>query len=385
MDIVLKQKGESMRYFTLIGLLSLSLLLSAQNPAGMALILDGDGDYMELSFYADNLIFDSPATIEFWLKANVDHKINDGRGTIWAINDGSEYGSGEFFIIMWGHSTQYLTNERISVLHALQSQGMITLYGLVDGGSYAGQWYHYAMVCDGSAYTLYVNGQINSLTPASNFPNQTPGDYGESIIPQISTTVGESIYGSTVELELDGSIDELRIWNIARNSHQVQQTWNDTLAPIYYTSLDSGLVGYWRFDEMEDLGVNSDGADDIRDLSINGYHGDLSGDATIDTSNAPLEIENKLNEIPSKFYLSQNYPNPFNPITHIRYGLPKTSDVKIEVFNILGQRVIILEDGRKTAGYHVIDFDGSQLASGIYLCRIQAGNFINVKKMVLME
>jgi hypothetical protein len=88
---------------------------------------------------------------------------------------------------------------------------------------------------------------------------------------------------------------------------------------------------------------------------------------------------------PNTFQLYQNFPNPFNPITHIRYALPRTSDVKIEVFNILGQSVIILEDNRKPAGYHLIDFDGSRLTSGIYLYRIQAGDFIDVKKMVLIK
>ena len=55
------------------------------------------------------------------------------------------------------------------------------------------------------------------------------------------------------------------------------------------------------------------------------------------------------------------------------------------MFNILGQRVTILEDGRKSAGYHVIDFDGSQLASGIYLYRIQAGEYVDIKKMILIK
>jgi hypothetical protein len=385
MDIVLKEKGESMRYFTLIGLLSLSLLLSAQNPAGMSLIMDGDGDYMELSYYPDGLIFDSPATIEFWLKANIDHKIDSSSGAIWSINDGNEFGNGEFFLINWGHSTQYLTDERISVIHALQSQGMVTLYGLVDNGTYSGQWHHYAVICDGSAYTLYIDGQISSLTPASTFPNQTPGDYGESIIPQITATVGERILGATVDVELDGSIDELRIWNIARNSHQIQQTWNDTLSPIYYTSLDSGLVGYWRFDEMEDLGVNSDGADDIRDLSINGYHGDLAGDATIDTSKAPLEIENGLNEIPSKFHLSQNYPNPFNPTTTIGFDLPKSADVRLIVYDILGRKVATLLNKKITPGRYEVEWNAEEYPGGIYFYRLAASGHGSVKKMLLVK
>ena len=101
---------------------------------------------------------------------------------------------------------------------------------------------------------------------------------------------------------------------------------------------------------------------------------------------SPVGIKENLSEqIPNKYFLYQNYPNPFNPITHIRYGLPKDSDLKMEVFNVLGQRVSTLINSRKTPGYHVVDFDGSNLASGIYLYRIHAENFVQVKKMVLIK
>jgi hypothetical protein len=371
--------------FKMIGLLFLGGILIAQNPAGKSLILDGDGDFMELSFYADSLIFDSPATIEFWLKANIDHKIAAGRGALWSINDGSNFGSGEYFLINYGHSTQYLTDERISIIHSLQSQGMTTLYSLVDNGTYAGQWHHYAVVCDGLVYSLYVDGQISSLTPAPTFPNQTPGDYGELIIPRVSTTVGERVLGSTVDLELDGSIDELRIWKIVRDTYQIQQTWNDTLAPSYYTSHDSGLIGYWRFDEMEDLGVNNDGADDIRDLSVNGYHGDLVGDATIDTSTAFLDLEYFEKGLPSKFIFYQNYPNPFNPITTIEFDLPKTSEVTLKVFNILGEEVATIVSDRLSAGSYSYEWNAGNLASGVYLYRLQSGDYVETRKMILMK
>jgi hypothetical protein len=96
-------------------------------------------------------------------------------------------------------------------------------------------------------------------------------------------------------------------------------------------------------------------------------------------------VSENQNNLPRKFVLNQNYPNPFNPLTHIHFGLPKSSDVKIEVYNILGQKVATLLDTKKPAGYHTIDFDASNFASGIYLYRIQAGNFVKIKKMVLMK
>ncbi|NIT57083.1 MAG: T9SS type A sorting domain-containing protein, partial [Aliifodinibius sp.] len=69
---------------------------------------------------------------------------------------------------------------------------------------------------------------------------------------------------------------------------------------------------------------------------------------------------------------------PFNPITHIGYRLPKTSDVTVDVIDLSGRRIITLLDTRKSDGYHTIDFDGSRLASGVYLYRIRVGNIMQV-------
>jgi len=90
-------------------------------------------------------------------------------------------------------------------------------------------------------------------------------------------------------------------------------------------------------------------------------------------------------QIPKEYVLLQNYPNPFNPVTHIRFGLPKASDVILEIYNVLGQRLITLVDTHKPAGYHEVILDATQLASGIYLYKIQSGEFNRVKKMILMK
>lgn len=94
---------------------------------------------------------------------------------------------------------------------------------------------------------------------------------------------------------------------------------------------------------------------------------------------------NTASNLPKVFSLSQNHPNPFNPTTQIKYALPKDCWVKLEVYNILGQEVATLLDGDQKAGYNIVRWDAGSLSSGVYFCRLQAGGFVQAKKMVLLK
>ena len=87
----------------------------------------------------------------------------------------------------------------------------------------------------------------------------------------------------------------------------------------------------------------------------------------------------------SKYELSQNYPNPFNPTTVINYSLQKTGMVSLSVYNILGQKVATLVNKVENAGVHNIKFNASNLTSGVYIYRIQAGSFTQSRKMILLK
>jgi hypothetical protein len=83
--------------------------------------------------------------------------------------------------------------------------------------------------------------------------------------------------------------------------------------------------------------------------------------------------------------LSQNYPNPFNPSTTIKFELPNTSHVSLNVYDILGREVSVLVNERKAPGSYEVKFDGSNLASGVYFYRLQTESFVDTKKLLLLR
>ena len=99
----------------------------------------------------------------------------------------------------------------------------------------------------------------------------------------------------------------------------------------------------------------------------------------------PTNIKNTNLKSPVDFRLFQNFPNPFNPSTRIEFTMPITEYVLIEVYNIIGQKVRTLIDQKMQAGNHAVEFNAPNLASGIYFYQIQAGQFQDVKKMILIK
>jgi len=103
------------------------------------------------------------------------------------------------------------------------------------------------------------------------------------------------------------------------------------------------------------------------------------------TTNGGVGILNITNEIPDRFSLSQNCPNPFNPSTNIKFDLPNNVFVSIKTYDLLGREIKTLVNEYKQAGTYLVSFNGSELASGTYFYRIQAGSFVQVKRMLLIK
>jgi hypothetical protein len=90
-------------------------------------------------------------------------------------------------------------------------------------------------------------------------------------------------------------------------------------------------------------------------------------------------------DLPTEFTLDQNYPNPFNPTTTIRFGLPESADVSLEVYSVLGQKVMTLVNENRSAGWHTVTLNATDLSSGVYVYRIQAGGMVQTKKLMLVK
>ncbi len=107
--------------------------------------------------------------------------------------------------------------------------------------------------------------------------------------------------------------------------------------------------------------------------------------ASIEAVGGVTYIDYPEGEIPQDFQLSQNYPNPFNPTTKIKFSLPQSAHVKLVIYDVLGKEITKLVEGDMSAGSHEVQFNASNMASGVYIYKIDAGDFSSIKKMLLMK
>ena len=106
---------------------------------------------------------------------------------------------------------------------------------------------------------------------------------------------------------------------------------------------------------------------------------------TISLSVTPVGLNSNENEVPKDFYLYQNFPNPFNPSTQIRFDLAKSGLVTLNVYDITGKKITELVNENMSAGKHSVEFNASNLSSGIYFYRISAPGFTSIRKMILVK
>ncbi len=152
-------------------------------------------------------------------------------------------------------------------------------------------------------------------------------------------------------------------------SHDFSSTvWDTTVVTVvrqYTATLKEGHFYYWR----------------VRAENSSGYS-DWSSVFEFETQ---VLTSAGADDVPINFGLSQNYPNPFNPVTVIRYQIATQTDVKLQVFDILGREIIVLANGPHEQGYYEVSFDGRNLSSGIYIYRLTAGSYSTSRQMLVVR
>jgi uncharacterized protein (TIGR02145 family) len=220
----------------------------------------------------------------------------------------------------------------------------------------------------GHAQVLYIGGSLHDdvdvleyslppVPPAGAFDVRFDGDM----------RLVQGVYGS-VNLQRDGSAMLVGF----SPASDIDGPHGAVGPPVFYESGDVLIVTEW----MGSLKLNR------MELS--------PGDELLRLNDATDRLEVELrqlqsDDLPQEVTLSQNFPNPFNPSTTIRYALPEAAQVRLEVYTMAGQRVAVLASGEQRAGWHTVSFDGSSLASGVYIYRLQAGGFVQTRKLILIK
>jgi len=210
-------------------------------------------------------------------------------------------------------------------------------------------------------------------------PPEPPG--GDFVLAYFSHPTWNPLLGERYNADIQDPLTEgeTRTWTITvdgNTSDQVQLTWGTLSAdiPDYYTAFltieNTGTVV-----NMRDINTVTLAADFPQDLSIEIHAQVLSTDDII---------------LPNQFAIYQNYPNPFNPVTTLRYDLPEQANVNIIIYDMLGRQVKTLINQTQDAGYRSVIWDatndyGKPVSAGIYLYQIQAGEYMQTKKMVLLK
>lgn len=195
----------------------------------------------------------------------------------------------------------------------------------------------------------HINSLTNSILPVE-LSSFTAGLSNSSINLRWTTQTELNNYGFEIERGTNNSTF-IKIGFIKGNG--------TTTLPHNYSFVDNNISGSSKFLYR------------LKQIDVGGHF------------NYSKEIEVEV--IPEHFVLYQNFPNPFNPSTTIRFDLPKAAEVNLSVYDSLGQKITTLVNGYLESGTHSEVFDGKNLASGTYIYKLQAHNFVQTKKMILMK
>ncbi|NWF89255.1 MAG: PQQ-dependent sugar dehydrogenase [Ignavibacteriaceae bacterium] len=200
-----------------------------------------------------------------------------------------------------------------------------------------------------------------------------------------------SFNGRIYKLKSNSSIDAPSNLRVVSNSPtSIELEWNDN------SDNETGFkierqVGTNAFELVDSVAAN---VTSFLDNSISnafsyGYRvsafNSTSSSSYSNVASFVTKTDDKLNSLPENFQLNQNYPNPFNPTTNIEYAINRRQTITLKIYDSLGHDIETLVSGEKDAGYYSVDFQASNLSSGVYFYQIKGGSFIETRKMILMK
>jgi len=274
--------------------------------------------------------------------------------------------------------------------NAVATSGLTTTpSGLISGSvyGYSGGYVTATNLVPGYGYWIKLTGAgLINIPPAplskgsGEIVEYFKDDWGKIII---TDNAGRSytLYAVKGEVDLDNfelpPMPPVGMIDIRYSSDRIAEDINSSIQSIEMSGLEYPISV-----RIENMSIT------LQDESGNQINRNMKSGEEITISNKSINklmVSGSGEMIPNEYTLEQNYPNPFNPNTIIKFALPQDSKVNLIVFNILGEKVAKLINQEMKAGYHQIEFNASTLASGVYLYRIKAGDFVETKKMVLMK
>lgn len=348
---------------TLIAII-LMIQISYTQDFGLALSFDGQDDY---GIVPNNDMLNpgsSSWSMTCWIKAeNVDQSSPIVMKRL-AEDPYTQYSYG--FAAGDPHDPQ--PGKRIRINH-IEAAGASERSGHTTDEYIDGQWHHIAIVADKAqdGIAIYVDGMLVDFVSMYYF-----GPW-----PNINTSTELFIARGSGSSRLEGPVDELILWNRPLDINMVQQMMINPLPSAYYETADSGIVAYYRFEEFEDLGIGTEGTNDIRDLSSFENH--------MGTENGPELVQSvSLVSIAKQDRLIsfELFPNPCSGALHLQYSISEIRESRIEVINISGSVLKTIYFENQMPGDHDITIDLSEFPAGMYFIRMQSEDNLSMCKIV---
>jgi hypothetical protein len=213
-----------------------------------------------------------------------------------------------------------------------------------------------------AAWADYRNGNADIYMATVDFPPHKPTG--------VAAGAGATWVAVIWDANPEDDIDKYLIWRHTQNWTLIDSTSNTYYLDYGFDPDPDGFsYAKYKIKARDNAGQLSSYSDESS--TIRGY-----------------ELQEKIasiSDLPLEFSLSENYPNPFNPETEIRFALPENSNVKLTVYNILGQIVEVLVDSEMQAGYHALQWSGKDVSSGVYFYQLTTDKFTDTKRMILMK